>query len=458
VAESRTSERGDNSVNVPANTERLSALLNNARGMNMLLDQEGRIQYTSRASEHLLGMSPESLMGRDCLEFVHEADRESRRQMIFKVRDEPDAEITGTFRVKNQDGTLRTAQCTMRNLLNDPDVHAIVCDCKDITLLVEEQEQFDSARSMYQDVLDSSEEAIGSFDGQHRMLTFNKALAAVLQGQYGIEFHEGMVLTEMLPPQDAEFFREIEDHVLQGETVVRERRFGHPSAPAFIEFSGYPIVRDEVVIAGSIYAKNISALRRAQRELQRMFEESPLAMYVMDIETLAFTRVNRAACELYGYNEKEFLELQVPDLRPESSQEHFRRTVQPKLRDLANEEQFVARHRKKDGTLFDVLIRNHLLQEGNRTLRIGLVEDITKRLTTERELLQANERYQLAMQAITSVVYELDLRTRKSQRSTGVSVMLGLKRIDRSIGGMTASIRMIFHDSAKRSIRRSKVR
>ncbi|MGV3551694.1 diguanylate cyclase domain-containing protein [Rhizobium sp.] len=48
-----------------------------------------------------------------------------------------------------------------------------------------------------------------------------------------------------------------------------------------------------------------------------LFEATPTPILVLDRETLEFRRVNDAALAFYGYSAEEFLQLRLPDIRPE---------------------------------------------------------------------------------------------------------------------------------------------
>ena len=45
------------------------------------------------------------------------------------------------------------------------------------------------------------------------------------------------------------------------------------------------------------------------------FRQSPVPMWVYELETLRFVAVNDAAVELYGYSREEFLRMTIMDIR-----------------------------------------------------------------------------------------------------------------------------------------------
>lgn len=47
-----------------------------------------------------------------------------------------------------------------------------------------------------------------------------------------------------------------------------------------------------------------------------IFDLCPHPMWIYDIETLAFLKVNKEAIRQYGYTEEEFLSMTIMDIRP----------------------------------------------------------------------------------------------------------------------------------------------
>src|SRR5687767_14559957 len=113
-----------------------------------------------------------------------------------------------------------------------------------------------------------------------------------------------------------------------------------------------------------------------------LFEKNPLPMWVIDFETLRFLEVNDAAILTYGYSRTEFRAMTMEDLRPPEDAPKLRET----LRNLRPGDRLFGfwRHRKKDGTVFQVEVLSTEVQALGRRARLVLVQDATERLRTER--------------------------------------------------------------------------
>src|SRR3954468_15098087 len=83
-----------------------------------------------------------------------------------------------------------------------------------------------------------------------------------------------------------------------------------------------------------------------------VFERTPVPMWVVDLETLAIRAVNDAALAAYGYSRAEFLSLRASGLQALSHVDAFVAEMSRAAETTACAR--TARHRRKDGSEFDV--------------------------------------------------------------------------------------------------------
>ena len=91
-------------------------------------------------------------------------------------------------------------------------------------------------------------------------------------------------------------------------------------------------------------------LRRSDDRYRHLFESSPLAMWVYDIETLKVIAANEEAVRLYGYGAEEFCALTVAEIldQEDESRKFYVGTGSPPPSEKT------WRHRRKDGTVLFV--------------------------------------------------------------------------------------------------------
>ncbi len=131
-------------------------------------------------------------------------------------------------------------------------------------------------------------------------------------------------------------------------------------------------------------------LLASEKEYRLLFDENPHPMWVFDAETLGFLAVNDAATRLYGFSRDEFLGMTIEGIRPAEEVPALRQYL-PNMSDAPGLAATQVKHRKKDGTLFEVEgISNPIVFRGRRA-RLVLAHDISGKRQLEAQLLQAQK-------------------------------------------------------------------
>jgi PAS domain S-box-containing protein len=115
---------------VRASEARFRALIEQATDVLYLLDAGLHVTFWSPGATRALGWSPEEVLGRFGLEFIHPDD--------LAQMPPPDPNGAGdlgllTYRVRHRDGSWRTLDAFVRNLLGDPAVAAVIVNARDVT-------------------------------------------------------------------------------------------------------------------------------------------------------------------------------------------------------------------------------------------------------------------------------------------------------------------------------------
>ena len=128
------------------------------------------------------------------------------------------------------------------------------------------------------------------------------------------------------------------------------------------------------------------ALAISEERYRHIFDRNPLPTFIWEQGHLRILDVNQAAVDTYGYSREEFLAMTLRDIRPQEDiarlEEHARSPLPPFLK--AN-----WRHRRRDGSIMDVLVHSRDFQIDGKSARIAVAMDITDHLRAEREKNQA---------------------------------------------------------------------
>ena len=110
------------------------------------------------------------------------------------------------------------------------------------------------------------------------------------------------------------------------------------------------------------------------------FANTPLPMWVYDLETLRFLEVNEAAVAQYGFARNEFLRMSLADIvQTGTAGLPAALGHRPPGLQLSGE----SRHRCSDGRLIDVEIMSHTLWFGDRQAVLAVIQDLTQRNRAE---------------------------------------------------------------------------
>jgi two-component system cell cycle sensor histidine kinase/response regulator CckA len=130
------------------------------------------------------------------------------------------------------------------------------------------------------------------------------------------------------------------------------------------------------------------SLERSEERYRLLFEQNPLAMWVYDIETLAFLAVNESAVRRYGYSRDEFLSMTIADIRPPEDIPDMLANIRSAPGSPIPR---TWRHRRKDGTLIDVEITAGRIVFEGRDASLVLANDVSERKRLEHRLGEAEK-------------------------------------------------------------------
>ncbi len=140
---------------------------------------------------------------------------------------------------------------------------------------------------------------------------------------------------------------------------------------------------------GAIIQRRRDAEQIADSEAQyrMLFHHNPHPMWVLDVQTLQFLRVNAAALAAYGYSEDEFLAMTIHDQRVPDGLDLA--SLPPRMTRLSS------RHRRRDGSVLDVEVSFETITFAGRDARLVMALDVTQRLRAEAAEAQAGRAVRL---------------------------------------------------------------
>ena len=117
------------------------SLVENARDVIHVINEDGTTRYITPSVRHVLGWTPEELIGLPAEQLVHADDRAAALAQMRAARRTPAAARPLIFRAPHKDGSWRVIEAIGRNLLDDPVVRGIIVNSRDITARMQAEEE-----------------------------------------------------------------------------------------------------------------------------------------------------------------------------------------------------------------------------------------------------------------------------------------------------------------------------
>ncbi|HEX6940465.1 MAG TPA: PAS domain S-box protein [Longimicrobiales bacterium] len=132
---------------------RFRALIDHAADIVAIIDLDRCIRFVGPTVERILGYPPEDVVGRRPVDFVHPDDLAIAdavfERVVRNARDPGSAEV----RFRHRDGSWRTIEYSMRNLLHEPAIRGLVINARDITARKEAERAVRASEERYRSLV-----------------------------------------------------------------------------------------------------------------------------------------------------------------------------------------------------------------------------------------------------------------------------------------------------------------
>src|SRR6185436_2009854 len=146
------------------NERRFLALIENGLENISLLTAEGVLLWESPAVERTLDYEPNSFVGQNILELLHPDDQAKISGQFGELLQQPGRRVRDAFRLRHSDGSWRWVEAVVTNLLNEPNINAILVNYLDITDRKQAQERLLESELQYRSLFEDAPIAIWEED------------------------------------------------------------------------------------------------------------------------------------------------------------------------------------------------------------------------------------------------------------------------------------------------------
>ena len=117
--------------------ERLQAIIGEMTDAVYILDEDGRVGFSTPAVEDIAGIPATEFEGMDALGLVHDEDIDRVRDMSREILQEQGSSMRIQYRIVDRQQKVHHVESVVRNLMDRPGVHGLLVATRDITERVE---------------------------------------------------------------------------------------------------------------------------------------------------------------------------------------------------------------------------------------------------------------------------------------------------------------------------------
>lgn len=350
------------------------------------------------AMSHLLGYTEAELLKHPLDFFVHPEDLPSSKLRIQKFAA---GEKAMSFEARFITKAGKTLWISWTVNLNERE-GLLFCVAKDITDKKRVEERLVASETNLNAIIENTDAMIYSLDAEFRYVTYNDKLSRMMQEFFGVSIFPGYSVFDFISaqyPNDVKEWKNIYNKGFAGESVQFEKEYTVGSRHVYNSFSFQPIWHNENVTGLSCFVVDITdrkladlRLQESEKRYSELFQSSPLPKLVLDIETLKFLDVNKAAINQYGYTKEEFLKMSIYDLRPSEEPPVTDEMIAQIKQTTGITEHYAITHQKKNGQKISVDIQSNPVSYGGKSARSVVSKDITENLNYVRAIEAQNKK------------------------------------------------------------------
>ncbi|RDV14899.1 PAS domain S-box protein [Pontibacter diazotrophicus] len=306
------------------------ALVTQSAALISVVDKTGLYKYVSKSALQLVGYQPEELLGKTALEYIHNDDLHVIKTAFLLLNTKKEVEAP-PFRYRTKNGNWKWLEAIFTNGMDDEHVKGYVIDARDITLKKEAQENLARGHSFYNSFLQNHPHAVFTLTPGGIFEQVNSNVCRILS--YSKQEIVGEHFSKFIAPSFSfEAIKALnkagncESSSLEGKVVNKQGKV------KTLSFTIIPICSDQQQTATLGVAKDITAEKAAQKELEKLSLIASKAVSCVLITDAAgkIEWVNSEFTRVTGYSMLESLGkkpgelLQGPETAPEAIEEMHR--------------------------------------------------------------------------------------------------------------------------------------
>ncbi len=361
-----------------------------------MIDTEDKTTFVNRRMAEILGHTPEEMIGRPLLSFLA-ADVLEDVETRLKGHRQGFSESFERRFLRKDGAEVWVLMSTNPLPSHDGAYSGALAVATEITDRKRAEERLRASEERYRQIVETTHDGIWMIDAESRTTFVNRRMAEML-GYTPEEMTGQPIFKFMTDDARATAERNVERRkkgIAEEHDFCLQRKGG---AEVWTIMEATPLLAPDGTYAGALATvTNITERKKAEETLRASSEtHRSVLQTAMDGFWLADAKghlleVNEAYSRMSGYSQRELLTMRISDFeaneKPEETDSHMQALV------TGGYDRFETRHRRRDGTVFDVEVSTqHKTIEDGRV--VAFLRDMTERKLAETQIERMTRLYQ----------------------------------------------------------------
>lgn len=248
------------------------ALVQHSADIVMIVEPDGIIRFVNTALSRLLGMEPDDIVATQILDIIHPDDHDAITEVVVHLLEDRSRVETIEFRARHADGTYRWINGWLQNMLDHPNVGALLGNGRDVTEQRRAQRALAESEARFRSLASSSPSAIFELDPDGIVRFANGRWQDIT----GRSIEDTPDIFSVLVPDDAKYLRAQWHDGACRSGIDEDVRVCRPDGTERrVELHTRPVPDAEVAtFVGSLH--DVTAIHDAHAELEFLATHDPL--------------------------------------------------------------------------------------------------------------------------------------------------------------------------------------